>query len=713
MAFEAGYILNSRYRIVKLLGQGGFGAVYKAWDLNLSHSCAVKENLDTSLEAQRQFTREATVLANLSHPNLPRVTDHFIIPDQGQYLVMDFIEGEDLQTLLEKDGAIPQDRVLTWMLQVMDALAYLHGRTPPVLHRDIKPANIKITPDGKAVLVDFGLVKLFDSHVKTTIGARAITPGYSPPEQYGQGSTDTRTDIYALGATMYALLTGMQPPESVQRVGYDTLRPAHVVNPNVSARVGNAVTQAMALSPDNRFRAIPQFRTALGGTFPEAATPQQRPAAIPRETYPPAHEQPAPAFAQTGKKKLPGWAIGLIALAGVSLIGGLCAILFLIPNLKPAIATSTPAVVVKAKTATRTSSPTPEDTPTTFITRTPVMRTSPTINTSTKLALIAGPFEGEILHNSSDGLIGVVDPEVSIADFVAQVDFFIPYNTSEGSWDIGFLFRDQGSNQQYRLAILSDKTWFLTDHSGSSDGTEVISGTLTNLNVLKGDINKLMLVVFQDRGWFFLNGILISELDLGSKTLPGNVKLAVGLYSGNELDGRSTPYNDFNIWQTNLTPESGSLVHDQDGYIEEYGPDTKYTNFIVTSTYKNPYGTSTGNFDYGFMFRNLGGNDQFRLPVAESKGWELAFHAGESEGVKVNSGSISNLRIGVGESNNLTLVALEENGWLFCNGSLVSELNLSNSLAAGSVHAASGQYTGNEIPGYSTDFSGFVVIPLP
>ncbi|MEL7644213.1 MAG: serine/threonine-protein kinase, partial [bacterium] len=182
MVFEAGYILNSRYRIVKLLGQGGFGAVYKAWDLNLSHSCAVKENLDTSLEAQRQFTREATVLANLSHPNLPRVTDHFIIHDQGQYLVMDFIEGEDLQTMLEKDGTIPQERVITWMGQVMDALEYLHGRTPPVLHRDIKPANIKITPDGKAVLVDFGLVKLFDSHVKTTVGARAITPGYSPPE---------------------------------------------------------------------------------------------------------------------------------------------------------------------------------------------------------------------------------------------------------------------------------------------------------------------------------------------------------------------------------------------------------------------------------------------------------------------------------------------------------------------------------------------------
>jgi serine/threonine protein kinase len=672
----------------------------------------VKENLDTSLEAQRQFTREATVLANLSHPNLPRVTDHFIIPNQGQYLVMDFVEGEDLQTMLEKDGAIPQDRVLTWMRQVMDALEYLHRRTPPVLHRDIKPANIKITPEGKAILVDFGLVKLFDSHVKTTIGARAVTPGYSPPEQYGQGSTDTRTDIYALGATMYALLTGLQPPESVQRVAYDTLRPAHVVNPNVSARVGNAVTQAMALAPGNRFRAILQFRTALGGNTPEETSPQ-RSTEIPGRTYPAAYEQAKQVAPQPRKKKLPGWAIAVISLAGVSVLGGLCAILFLIPELKPTFATNTPVVAAKANTPMKSPSPLPENTPTTFITRTPVMRTSPTFNPSTPLALIAGPFEGEILHDSTDGLISVVNPEVSVADFIVQVDFIVPYSTSTGSWDIGFLFREQGFNLQYRLAILSDKTWYVTDHNGASAEKDIANGSLTNLNILEGDLNKIMLVAFQERGWFFLNEVLIAEFDLSSKTGPGNVELAVGLYAGNELDGKSTSYSNFNLWQTNLIPESGSLVHNQDTFIEEYASETKYTNFIVTSTFMNPYGTSTGTFDYGFMFRNLGGNDQFRLPIAESKGWELAFHTGETEGVMVNSGTVSNLAVGVGQSNNVTLVALEEKGWLLCNDSLVSELDLSSSLAEGTVSVASGLYTGNEIPGYSTDFSNFVVIPLP
>ena len=140
MALQAGQTINNRYRVVKLLGQGGFGAVYRAWDSNLRKPCAVKENLDISPEAQRQFNREATVLANLSHPNLPRVTDYFTIEDQGQYLVMDFVEGEDLATLIQRQGEIPVAQAITWIGQVADALSYLHQRVPPVVHRDIKPA---------------------------------------------------------------------------------------------------------------------------------------------------------------------------------------------------------------------------------------------------------------------------------------------------------------------------------------------------------------------------------------------------------------------------------------------------------------------------------------------------------------------------------------------------------------------------------------------
>ncbi len=190
MTLSTGTIINQRYRIVNLLGQGGFGAVYKAWDLNLSRPCALKENLDASAEAQKQFNREAVILANLIHPHLARVIDYFSIPDQGQYLVMDFVEGDDLQQILDKSGPQPESRVIEWIGQICDALAYLHRQKPPIIHRDIKPANIKIDPEGKAVLVDFGVAKIWDPNMRTTQGARAITPGFSPFEQYGQAPTD-------------------------------------------------------------------------------------------------------------------------------------------------------------------------------------------------------------------------------------------------------------------------------------------------------------------------------------------------------------------------------------------------------------------------------------------------------------------------------------------------------------------------------------------
>ena len=208
MGLQQGEVIYQRYRIVKLLAQGGFGTLYRAWDTALGRPCALKENLDPSPGGQRQFLREAKILANLIHPSLPRVTDYFLVQGQSQYLVMDYVEGQDLQEMLEDRGSpLPEVRVQVWAGQICDALTYLHSQTPPVIHRDIKPANIKITPSGQAVLVDFGIAKVYDPKLKTTLGAQAVSPGYSPYEQYGKGKTDPRTDIYALGATLYTLLT--------------------------------------------------------------------------------------------------------------------------------------------------------------------------------------------------------------------------------------------------------------------------------------------------------------------------------------------------------------------------------------------------------------------------------------------------------------------------------------------------------------------------
>lgn len=128
------------------------------------------------------------MLAGLRHPSLPRVIDYFILPAQGQYLVMDFVDGRDLQEIVDRTGKpLFQRQALDWIDQISDALAYLHGRTPPIIHRDIKPANIRVTPGGRAMLVDFGVAKRYDPDSRTSVGARAVTAGYSPVEQYGQG----------------------------------------------------------------------------------------------------------------------------------------------------------------------------------------------------------------------------------------------------------------------------------------------------------------------------------------------------------------------------------------------------------------------------------------------------------------------------------------------------------------------------------------------
>ncbi|MGQ0600575.1 MAG: protein kinase domain-containing protein [Anaerolineales bacterium] len=265
MPLEPNALLNNRYRIMGELGRGGMGAVYRAFDETLNQDVALKENLSASPDSERQFRREATLLATLRHPNLPRVVDHFVIPEQGQYLVMDYVAGPNAREVVDEfGGPLEEADVALWAREILDALAYLHSRTPPILHRDIKPSNIKVTPNGKAVLVDFGLAKVQDESQGTTGGARAFTHGFSPPEQYGLGRTDPRSDVYSVGATLYALLTSQNPTDSVERaLGKVTLPPIRKLNPNVSAPMAKAVERALQVKPDQRFESAAEFAKAL------------------------------------------------------------------------------------------------------------------------------------------------------------------------------------------------------------------------------------------------------------------------------------------------------------------------------------------------------------------------------------------------------------------------------------------------------------------
>ena len=281
---EPDTLLRSRYRIIRTVGQGGMGSIYQAEDVRLpGRYCALKEiqidphsSPDQQEQAREQFYREASILARLDHPNLPKVSDFF---DEGprDFLVMDFVPGSDLRQRMEEASRdkrfIPESQVLDWAAQLCDALHYLHSQTPPVLHRDIKPANIKLTPDGFIKLVDFGLVKVLasdDARTITILQGRG-TALYTPLEQYGgdTGHTDARSDVYSLGATLSHLLTNTPPPEAkVRFLHSDLLIPVREINPQISVRTQQAVLWAMAMHPDDRPPDIQTLRGALLSTRP-------------------------------------------------------------------------------------------------------------------------------------------------------------------------------------------------------------------------------------------------------------------------------------------------------------------------------------------------------------------------------------------------------------------------------------------------------------
>ncbi len=311
MTLEVGALLHNRYRVEATIAVGGMGAVYRALDETLGIQVAVKENFFSTEEYSRQFRREATILASLRHPNLPRVTDHFVIPAQGQYLVMDFIEGVDLREIIAQNGSLAEAEIIRIGAIISDALAYLHSRNPAIVHRDIKPGNLKITPAGNVFLVDFGLAKISRGEATAT-GAQALTPGYAPPEQYGQG-TEPRSDIYALGATLYAALTGKIPEDGLSRaMGSAELTPVRKHNPQVTERLAKVIEHAMAIVPADRYATAMAFREGLLSAEARSQVKAQ-PVSVPtlRSPFP----RPVEQKDQSQAAALPGPAAPVIATA--------------------------------------------------------------------------------------------------------------------------------------------------------------------------------------------------------------------------------------------------------------------------------------------------------------------------------------------------------------------------------------------------------------
>lgn len=287
-ALKNGEVLRERYKIRRVIGQGGMGRVYLADDLRLTgRLCALKSifynpSLPQKIldQTREQFEREATILARLDHPNLPKVSDFFSVENRD-YLVMDFVPGKDLRTLMmeakNRKEFLSEREVLGWAGQIADALNYLHSQDPPVLHRDIKPSNMKLTPNRVIKLVDFGLVKISASGETTvTVVQGHGSAFYTPLEQYGgdMGHTDARSDVYSFGATLYHLLSNQPPKEARERfLKAETLKPLRKYNPNISPRTEKAVQMAMNLHPDRRLRTAAEFKQALLGQWDPSSQP--------------------------------------------------------------------------------------------------------------------------------------------------------------------------------------------------------------------------------------------------------------------------------------------------------------------------------------------------------------------------------------------------------------------------------------------------------
>jgi serine/threonine protein kinase len=346
-------VLQNRYKILHTIGKGGMGAVYLAQDGRLGHTVALKETFFADDAMRRAFEHEARLLAGLRHSALPRVTDHFT-ENEGQFLVMEYIAGEDLETLLSKRGFLfPLEDVLQWADQLLDALAYLHAQNPPVVHRDIKPQNLKLS-GRQIILLDFGLAKGQASGMSQTSNKSlyGYTPTYAPLEQIRNDGTDTRSDLYSLSATVYHLLTGKTPPDALMRVNAiisaqpDPLRLLSEANKNVPHSIARILHQALALpigqrpanasvmrqmlhnarrnpslgtappptllippAPAPRVTAKPDEQTIVDAPAPRPSLPVAKPTAenrgataVSQTALPPAHNEPPPAQPPAPKK---------------------------------------------------------------------------------------------------------------------------------------------------------------------------------------------------------------------------------------------------------------------------------------------------------------------------------------------------------------------------------------------------------------------------
>ncbi len=408
MELQTGHVLNNRFRIIRLLGKGGMGAVYYAHDPVLNRYVAIKQMLPMQAtnehaveQMRKQFLREAQILASLHHPNLPRVTDYFIENDL-HYLVMDYIEGQSLlDMLLTNKQGFSEELVLEWADQLLSALEYIHSKN--VIHRDIKPANIRRTTEGHIFLVDFGLVKpynLNDPRTMTTFHGVG-TPEYAPPEQYDPGvHTDQRSDIYGLGATLYHLLTGQAPISVTRRTIEPTsFKPPRLVKADISPEVEQVILRSMEIERAKRFVTASDMRAALNLA--------RKPYLVDATRTTDLTALPVPVPAAPPRPDRRRRALIMIGVPILLLLGALFGIAFQ--------ANSTTVQSASTATPTLTPIPTANSTATSTWTPTPTTTSTPTVSATGTITLsVTLPLSGTpTATGSPDGTVTPKSPNGS------------------------------------------------------------------------------------------------------------------------------------------------------------------------------------------------------------------------------------------------------------------------------------------------------------
>lgn len=462
MPLASGQTLQQRYRIVVLLGQGGMGAVYRAWDLRLAVHVALKEmtpqpGLDASMLVQlrQQFEQEAVTLARLSHPNLVRVTD-FFEENGNAYLVMEFLEGESLAERIAREGKLPEAQVLAWAGQLLDALAYCHGQG--IVHRDIKPQNVLLRSDGRAVLVDFGLVKLWNStDPRTQTVLRGMgTPEYAPPEQYGrQGqTTDPRSDIYSLGAMLYHALTGQAPPTASDRIADPQIfRPIRMLNPRVSLPTEAAILRALEPMRDGRWTSAKAMAAALTDKSARYPSSNRR-----------SGTAVMPQSAVRRRRVFGGWALGVVALGVLSVLSFNALGRIANPTLTPTLAipiTSTADLFIATGAVTE-EPPLIAVTATTVVAiETPLLQLEPTATVTRQLQV---PSLGDTRIREVDGMVLVYVPagEFQMGSSRGEAD---EQPTHTVALDRFWLDRTEVTNAQYSQCVAAGRCP-LADYAG-------------------------------------------------------------------------------------------------------------------------------------------------------------------------------------------------------------------------------------------------------